>query len=296
MYLHLKTNLQRYNMATTQRNVFEMTAWHLEGNLILGPGQYQLCAISGFPIKMGAKVAHYDQAEYDAAVIELSIALGASEDVVKMILNQTPRGAHSIGQLCLYEMFFSKNQTRSGRLIKPVMRMGDRKEFAGSGFAGADHYDRGYDRGIHKEHGYGDSLSLNTNLHGFVVADDAPVMKCNQQLSDEEDDSSEWSEEDDNEWEGDGMVTEEESEYEEEDDESTDMEVDNQEEEEEGIGCNKCYACVSGGSHPCQGPDPDYYDADGNPLEDEDYCHGCESGADCMSAHSDACNRERGFM
>ena len=28
---------------------------------------------------------------------------------------------------------------------------------------------------------------------------------------------------------------------------------------------------------------------------DDDYCHGCETGADCMHSHSDACNRERGF-
>jgi hypothetical protein len=28
---------------------------------------------------------------------------------------------------------------------------------------------------------------------------------------------------------------------------------------------------------------------------DDDYCHGCETGADCTHAHSDACNRERGF-
>ena len=285
-------------MATTNRNVFEMTAWHLSTNGFgqHRPGQHPICAISGFPIKLGAKVAHYDQAEYHAAVIELSNALCVSEDVVRMILNLTPRGAHNIGHLCLYRMFFSKNQSRSGRIINPVMRMCARKELAGAGFVGADHYDRGYDHGIHKEHGYGDSITLNTNLHGFVVADDAPVMKCKQQITDDEDElSSDWSDEDEDEWEGDGMETEEESEYEEEQDESSDMEVDNQE-EEEGIGCNKCYACVSGGSHPCQGPDPDYYDAHGNPLEDEDYCLGCETGADCMSAHSDACNRERGFM
>ena len=28
---------------------------------------------------------------------------------------------------------------------------------------------------------------------------------------------------------------------------------------------------------------------------DDDYCLGCETGADCAHAHSDACNRERGF-
>jgi len=28
---------------------------------------------------------------------------------------------------------------------------------------------------------------------------------------------------------------------------------------------------------------------------DDDYCHGCETGADCIHAHSDACNHERGY-
>lgn len=28
---------------------------------------------------------------------------------------------------------------------------------------------------------------------------------------------------------------------------------------------------------------------------DEFYCHGCETGADCAHAHTDECNRERGF-
>ena len=28
---------------------------------------------------------------------------------------------------------------------------------------------------------------------------------------------------------------------------------------------------------------------------DDDYCHGCETGADCAHAHTEACNRERGF-
>ncbi len=28
---------------------------------------------------------------------------------------------------------------------------------------------------------------------------------------------------------------------------------------------------------------------------DDDYCHGCETGADCPGAHSDTCNKERGF-
>lgn len=29
--------------------------------------------------------------------------------------------------------------------------------------------------------------------------------------------------------------------------------------------------------------------------DDDDYCHGCETGADCAHAHTDECNRERGF-
>ena len=276
-------------MATIQRNVFEMTAWHLSTNGFgqHRPGQHPICAISGFPIKLGAKVARYDQAEYHAAVIELSNALRVSEDVIRMILDQTPRGAHNIGQLCLYKMFFSKPSTKSGRILKPVMRVGDRKELAGSGFVGADHYDRGFDHGAHRQGGFGDSIHLNRDLDGFVVQDDVPM-----EVIDDHEEEKEWSsgeETDESEWEGDGMMSEEESAYE-------DSEEESDEESEEGIGCNKCYACVSGGSHPCLGPDPDYYDSDGNPLEDEDYCLGCETGADCVSAHSDACNRERGFM
>lgn len=27
---------------------------------------------------------------------------------------------------------------------------------------------------------------------------------------------------------------------------------------------------------------------------DDDYCPGCDAGADCIGAHSDACNRQRG--
>lgn len=266
-------------MATIQREVFEMTGALMDHHM-----QEQHCGISGDPILLGSRVARYDQAEYDAAVREMAKVLNVSEDLTHYILDQTPRGSHMIGRLCLYEMFFSKASTQSGRAVNPVMRIGDRKEMAGSGFVGADHYDRGYDRGFHAQGGFGDGVHLNRDLDGFVVKDDVPM-----EVADEEDEEPEWSsgeESDEGEWEGDGMETEEESAYEDSEEES----------EEEGIGCNKCYACVSGGSHPCQGPDPDYYDSDGNPLEDEDYCHGCESGADCISAHSDACNRERGFM
>ena len=268
-------------MATIQREVFEMTGALMDHHM-----QEQYCGISGNLMLLGSKVARYDQAEYNTAVSQLSKVLNISEDLTHYILDQTPRGSHMIGRLCLYEMFFSKTSTQSGRVVNPVMRLGDRKEMAGSGFVGADHYDRGYDRGFHAQGGFGDSVHLNRDLEGFVVQDDV-IME----VTDEKDEEPEWSsgeESDEGEWDGDGMETEEESAYEDSEEES----------EEEGIGCNKCYACVSGGSHPCQGPDPDYYDADGNPLEDEDedYCHGCESGADCMSAHSDACNRERGFM
>ena len=35
---------------------------------------------------------------------------------------------------------------------------------------------------------------------------------------------------------------------------------------------------------------------DDSQSEDDDYCHGCETGADAIEAHSDACNKERGFL
>jgi len=269
-------------MATIQREVFEMTGALMDHHM-----QEQYCGISGYPIILGSRVARYDQVEYNAAVTEVSKILNIGEDLAHYILGQTPRGSHTIGRLCLYEMFFSKASTKSGRILNPVMRIGDRKEMAGSGFVGADHYDRGFDHGAHRQGGIGDGLHLNRDLDGFVVQDDVPM-----EVIDDHEEEKEWSsgeETDESEWEGDGMVTEEESAYE-------DSEEESDEESEEGIGCNKCYACVSGGSHPCLGPDPDYYDSDGNPLEDEDYCLGCETGADCVSAHSDACNRERGFM
>ena len=32
------------------------------------------------------------------------------------------------------------------------------------------------------------------------------------------------------------------------------------------------------------------------PEPDDFYCHGCESGADCIHAHCDECNRLNGFI
>ena len=34
---------------------------------------------------------------------------------------------------------------------------------------------------------------------------------------------------------------------------------------------------------------------DDSEEEDDDYCIGCETGADSISAHTDACNRANGF-
>jgi|MDTB01.3.fsa_nt_gb hypothetical protein len=31
------------------------------------------------------------------------------------------------------------------------------------------------------------------------------------------------------------------------------------------------------------------------PLPEDDYCHGCETGAESVHAHTEACNHERGF-
>ena len=46
------------------------------------------------------------------------------------------------------------------------MRIGERKE-VGSGFVGADHYDRGFDHGAHRQGGFGDGLHLNRDLEGL---------------------------------------------------------------------------------------------------------------------------------
>ena len=36
-------------------------------------------------------------------------------------------------------------------------------------------------------------------------------------------------------------------------------------------------------------------DASDSSEYEDDYCRGCETGADCPDAHSDACNKERGL-
>ena len=64
-------------MATTiQREVFEMTGALMDHHM-----QEQFCGISGDPIILGSSVARYDQAEYDAAVREMSKVLNVSEDL-----------------------------------------------------------------------------------------------------------------------------------------------------------------------------------------------------------------------
>ena len=35
---------------------------------------------------------------------------------------------------------------------------------------------------------------------------------------------------------------------------------------------------------------------DESQSEDEDYCHGCDTGADAIEAHAKWCNIERGFL
>lgn len=36
--------------------------------------------------------------------------------------------------------------------------------------------------------------------------------------------------------------------------------------------------------------------ASDEPEPDDFYCHGCESGAECIHAHCDECNRLNGFI
>jgi len=73
-----------------------------------------------------------------------------------------------------------------------------------------------------------------------------------------------------------------------EEDELSDYETSASEEswyesDEDGIGCNRCYACVSGGGKPCQNDKSESDDE--SDAEFTDYCPGCESGCDADSAH-----------
>ena len=86
----------------------------------------------------------------------------------------------------------NESKTRSGRVVRAPVRLGNEKFIGGSGFVGCDTYDRGYDRGNHYDVDSKASLAVMQRLTGFVVSDDEPVEPM-ELPSDEE----EWQSEDD---------------------------------------------------------------------------------------------------
>ena len=86
----------------------------------------------------------------------------------------------------------NESKTRSGRVVRAPVRLGNEKFIGGSGFVGCDTYDRGYDRGIHYDVDTKASLSAMHMLTGFVVSDNELVEPM-ELPSDEE----EWESEDD---------------------------------------------------------------------------------------------------
>ena len=265
-----------------------------------------ICPFSNEQILPGARITQYTMEQHTAYVQSIQSRL--PDHLINHILTTGTGVSNKIGMWGLdkHTNWLAK-KSGSGRTIKPVLTQAERSFRKGSGFVGCDTYDRGYDRGEFKERGHGDSMKLNVDLAGFIVDDDR--LDYDHSLQPDEEfrnmklDSKEWEsdeeESDEGEWSGDGMDTEDESDFEEEEEEEDQpVKCDpphnspNTEDEDEGIGCNKCYACVSGGSHPCLGPEDEDEDED----EDDEYCHGCESGCDCPSAHTDACNRQAGFL
>jgi len=164
---------------------------------------FYLCPLSGAVLMRGARVARYDAAEHQATVQALVIGLKLNEDVVAIILSMTGRTPASFGMVCDFNAFFSKPVTRSGRAIMAPLKQSNREELAGSGFVGADHYDRGYDDGnITQGYSNYEARAKETQAdRDFIVSDD------DSELSEEE------SEEEEEEWESE---SEEEEEYEEE--------------------------------------------------------------------------------
>jgi len=76
-------------------------------------------------------------------------------------------------------------KTRSGRVSRKPVNIGDEKFIGGSGFSGCDTYDRSYDRGNFYDN---ESLHYQSNLTNFVVDDQEPVSP--KQL--ESEDEGEW--------------------------------------------------------------------------------------------------------
>lgn len=136
-----------------------------------GSVNQQKCAITGEDFMHGDKITRYNRAEYEAVLR----SIGLVEDVAAMAAEQTQYTTKNFGKWCLADIFLTRKKTRSGRTVKPVVRMSDLTFVTGSGVTGCDTYDRCYDRGEDTSRAKGcgsDSKFLNRNLDEFVVEDD----------------------------------------------------------------------------------------------------------------------------
>ena len=110
-----------------------------------------------------------------------------------------------------------KMKTRSGRIVKsPRNEYTDREYVAGSGFVGADHYDRNYDgrASIDEIMKYKGSGEYDTK-DGFVV-DEVEEAECEEECEEESEEEFEEESDEEEEYEGE---SDEEEEYSEEESE-----------------------------------------------------------------------------
>jgi hypothetical protein len=94
----------------------------------------------------------------------------------------------------------NESKTKSGRTVRAPVRLNNEKFVSGSGFAGCDHYDWGFN---------GDPSTLEANqtyskdgpnLSGFVVTDDEPIEQMEILESEEDEWDSEEDTDEEDEW------------------------------------------------------------------------------------------------
>jgi len=160
------------------------------------------CALTGVPFVHGDQITQYNQQEHETILRSIGL------------VDLTNYSGKNIGKWCLADVFLSRNKTRSGRTVKPVVRQADLTFVTGSGVAGCDTYDRCYDRGLDAsyENGLGnDSKQLNRDLDRFIVddndedalqtvdLDETTELECGSDWDSEESDEEEeeWEESED---------------------------------------------------------------------------------------------------
>ena len=78
----------------------------------------------------------------------------------------------------------NETKTKSGRLSKKPVRLGDEKFIGGSGFAGCDHYDWEFNGDL-SYFEYGPERKYGQDLNDFVVEDTKPVPPVELPIEDE---------------------------------------------------------------------------------------------------------------